>query len=148
METLELLWWHWAILGVFLAIGELFTGTFILLGFGVGAIFTAIIEYIFNLSILYELFYFILFSIVAIYLFLKFLREDSRVDRSGQSDYAIGAVGVVIEPIRANERGKVRFNTPILGNTVWVATAKEDIDVSSKVKIVNVIGQIIEVERI
>jgi len=147
METLELLWWHWAILGVFLAIGELFTGTFILLGFGVGAIFTALLELIFNLSFLYELLSFIFFSVVAIYIFFKFFRGN-RVEKSGQSDYAIGRVGVVIEPIKANERGRVRFNSPILGNTVWIATAKEDIELDSKVKIINVMGQIIEVERI
>jgi len=147
METLELFWWHWAILGVFLAIGELFTGTFILLGFGVGAIFTAVIDLIFNLSITWELLYFIIFSLISIYLFFKFLK-DIKIDKSGQSDYAIGAVGVVIEPIKANERGKVRFNTPILGNTIWIATSKENIDISSKVKIINIMGQIIEVERI
>jgi membrane protein implicated in regulation of membrane protease activity len=147
METLELLWWHWAILGVFLAIGELFTGTFILLGFGIGAIFTGVIDLIFHLSITFELIYFIIFSLISIYLFLKFLK-NIEIDKSGQSDYAIGAVGVVIEPIKANERGRVRFNSPILGNTIWIATAKEDIEVSSKVKIINIIGQIIEVERI
>jgi len=147
METLELFWWHWIILGIFLTIGELFTGTFILLGLGVGAIFTGVIELIFNISLTFELLYFILFSIVAIYLFFKFLRDD-KLDRSGQSDYAIGAVGVVVEPIKANERGRVKFNTPILGNSVWIATAKEDIELSSRVKVTNIIGQIIEVERI
>jgi len=147
METLDILWWHWIVFGIFLSLAELFSGAFILLGFGVGAIFVGLLDFIFRLSFISDLLFFIIFSLVAIYLFLKFFKSD-RVDRSGQSDYAIGAVGVVVEPIKANGRGKVKFNTPILGNSVWIATAKEDIDVSSKVKIVNIMGQIIEVERI
>jgi len=46
------------------------------------------------------------------------------------------------------ECGKVKFDKPVLGSTIWQATAKEDIATKSRVKIVQIKGQLIEVETI
>jgi len=143
-----LLWWHWIIFGLLLLIFEIFTGTFIMLGLGIGAAIVGVADLIFILSLNKELFIWSIFSIIMIIILFKYFKDNSPKDKSGQSDYAIGVKGVVEEPIDANGRGKVKFNTPILGNTIWHATAKEDIPILSKVKIVNVKGQLIEVEKV
>ena len=143
-----LLWWHWIIFGLLLLIFEIFTGTFIMLGLGIGAAIVGVADLIFILSLNKELFIWSIFSIIMITILFKYFKDNSPKDKSGQSDYAIGVKGVVEEPIDANGRGKVKFNTPILGNTIWYATAKEDIPILSRVKIVKVKGQLIEVEKI
>jgi membrane protein implicated in regulation of membrane protease activity len=143
----EMLWWHWVTIGLALLIAEIFTGTFILLGIGIGAIGVGILDIILNLSFALELVLLILISVGVIYLLFKYFKSDE-VDSSGQSDYAIGVKGVVQEAISAHGRGKVKFNRPILGNTVWLATAEEDISISTEVKIVVVKGQLIEVEKV
>jgi len=142
------LWWHWIIFGLILLILEIFTSTFIMLGLGIGAVIVGVADLIFILSLNKELFLWSIFSIIIIIILFKYFKDKSPEDKSGQSDYAIGVKGIVEEPIDANGRGKVKFNTPILGNTIWHATAKEDIPILSRVKIVKVKGQLIEVEKI
>ena len=142
------LWWHWIIFGLILLILEIFTSTFIMLGLGIGAVIVGVADLIFILSLNKELFIWSIFSIIIIIILFKYFKDKSPEDKSGQSDYAIGVKGIVEEPIDANGRGKVKFNTPILGNTIWHATAKEDIPILSRVKIVKVKGQLIEVEKI
>jgi membrane protein implicated in regulation of membrane protease activity len=77
----------------------------------------------------------------------KYLRDKS-VENSGQSNYSLKTKGTIEEPISAYGRGKVRFDRPVLGNTIWHATAKQNISLTSRVKIVEVKGQLIEVEEI
>ena len=143
----ELLWWHWIIFGFLLLIIEIFTGTFIMLGLGLGAIIVGGIDIILVLSLNSKLLLWIIFSLIIIAILFKFFRQQ-KGDKSGQSDYAIGVRGVVEEPIEAYGRGKVKFNQPILGNTIWHATAKEDIPILADVKVVNIKGNLIEVEKI
>ncbi len=145
--TNELFWWHWIIFGLILLIAEIFTGTFIMLGLAIGAIIVGIMDIILLLSLNIELLLWSIISVIVIIILFKFLKKDKN-DSSGQSNYALGIKGIVEEPIDANGRGKVKFNTPILGNTIWHATAKEDIPLLANVKIVNVKGQLIEVEKI
>jgi membrane protein implicated in regulation of membrane protease activity len=145
--TNELLWWHWIIFGLILLIAEIFTGTFIMLGLGIGAILVGIIDVLLPISLNIELSIWSVASVIAIIMLFKYYKAH-KIDSSGQSNYAIGVRGVVEEPIDANGRGKVKFNTPILGNTIWYATAKEDIPLLAQVQIVNVKGQLIEVEKI
>jgi len=143
-----LLWWHWIILGLLLLILEIFTGTFIMLGLGIGAVIVGIIDFIFIISLNQKLLIWSIFSIIIIVILFKYFKDKNSQEKSGQSDYAIGVKGIVEEPIDANGRGKVKFNTPILGNTIWYVTAKEDIPILSKVKVVKIKGQLIEVEKI
>jgi len=95
-----------------------------------------------------ELFIWSIASIILITILFRYFKDKSKKDKSGQSDYAIGIKGIVEEPIDANGRGKVKFNTPILGNTIWYVTSKEDISILTQVKIVDVKGQLIEVEKV
>ncbi|NOZ90177.1 MAG: NfeD family protein [Epsilonproteobacteria bacterium] len=143
-----LLWWHWIAFGLLLLIIEIFTGTFIMLGLGIAAAIVGVSDFILILSLNKELLLWVIVSIVTITILFKYFKDNTPKDKSGQSDYAIGTKGIVEEPIEANGRGKVKFNTPILGNTIWYATAKEDIPILTPVKVVDIKGQLIEVEKI
>ena len=143
----NILWWHWIIFGLTMLIIEIFTGTFIMLGLGISGIIVGIIDLIFILSLNKELLLWIMSSIIITILLIKFFKS-SKIDKSGQSNYAIGIKGLVEEPIKAYSRGKVRFNSPILGSRVWNATADEDLDIETIVKIIEVQGQLIKVQKI
>jgi membrane protein implicated in regulation of membrane protease activity len=80
-------------------------------------------------------------------LWFKYLK-DTNVEYSGQSNYSLTTEGVVEESIKANDRGKVKFDTPVLGNTIWHATSREDILAGSRIKIVEIKGQLIVVEAL
>ncbi|MBD3793352.1 MAG: NfeD family protein [Campylobacterales bacterium] len=143
----NLLWWHWIIFGILLITVEIFIGTFFMLGLGLAAILVGTVDGLLSISLEMELTLWMILSLIAIFIWFKYLRDKTE-EKSGQSDYAIASEGIVEESIAANGRGKVKFDIPVLGNTKWHATAKADIPTGSRVKIVQIKGQLIEVEVI
>jgi len=69
------------------------------------------------------------------------------VIQSGQSNYRLDTSGTVVEDISPHNRGKVTFDTPVLGNSTWHAIAKAEIHKGNRVKIVQINGQLIEVKQ-
>ena len=141
------LWWHWIVFGIILLILEMSTGTFFMLGLGVAAIIVGIIDTFIDTSFTMELSIWIILSILAIAAWFKWFREPP-ITESGQSNYRLDTLGIVMEDIQPHSRGKVTFDTPVLGNSSWHATAKVDIDKNTRVKIVQINGQLIEVEPV
>lgn len=140
-----ILWWHWIVFGIVLLILEMSIGTFFMLGLGVAAIIVGIIDALIGTSFTVELSIWMLLSVLAIAAWFKWLREKPITD-SGQSNYRLDTLGTVIEDIQPHSRGKVRFDTPVLGNSSWHATSKRDIEKETRVQIVQINGQLIEVE--
>ena len=143
----DLLWWHWIVFGIILLIMEMFTGTFILLGLGIAGIIVGIIDVIYPLSLTVELTLWIIFSLFSIILWFKYMKDNS-VETSGQSNYSLDTLGTIKKNIQMNERGTVYFDTPVLGNSLWTATAKENLTPNTRVKIIEIKGQLIEVAKL
>jgi inner membrane protein len=145
--TTQLFWWHWIIIGILLIISEMFTGTFIMLGLGLATILVGVVDNIYPISFEMQLTLWITLSILSIALWFKYLKDTS-VESSGQSNYSLETRGTIEEAIESNGRGMVKFDTPVLGNTHWPATSKTYIPANSRVKIVAIKGQLIEVKEI
>lgn len=143
----SMLWWHWIILGIILLIIEMNLGTFFILGLGVAAILVGVIDMLLGTSFNTELFIWIILSLLSIAAWFKWIREPHQTD-SGQSNYRLDTQGNVLEEIEPHSRGKVKFDSPVLGNTTWHATAKVKIAEDTRVKIVQINGQLIEVEPV
>lgn len=141
------LWWHWIVFGIALLILDMSLGTFFILGLGVAAIIVGTIDTFAETSFTAELSIWMILSILTITAWFKWFRENPVTD-SGQSNYRLDTLGTVIEDIQPHSRGKVTFDTPVLGNTSWHATSKTDIDKNTRVKIVQINGQLIEVKPI
>lgn len=141
----SMLWWHWIILGIVLLIIEMNIGTFFVLGLGVAAVLVGVMDLLFATTFNTELLMWIILSLVSIAIWFKWFREPPQTD-SGQSNYRLDTLGMVLEGIEPHSRGKVKFDAPVLGNTTWHATAKVNIPEGTRVKIVQVNGQLIEVE--
>ena len=139
------LWWHWIVLGITLLILEMSLGTFFILGLGVAAIAVGIIDVFIQTTFTTELSIWMVLSVLAITAWFKWFRQNP-ITESGQSNYRLDTLGTVIEDIQPHSRGKVTFDTPVLGNTSWHATSKIDIDKNTRVRIVQINGQLIEVE--
>jgi len=140
-----ILWWHWIVLGITLLIVDMSMGTFFILGLGVAAIIVGLIDTFLDTSFTVELTIWMILSILAIAAWFKWFREEPVTD-SGQSNYRLDTLGVVMEDIQPHSRGKVKFDTPVLGNTHWHAISTGDIDKGTRVQIVQINGQLIEVE--
>ncbi len=147
MFELGVLWWHWIVFGLLLLVLEMMSGTFMLLFLGVAAILVGVVDVIFDVSFNVELALWIFFSILSIGAWIKWFKEKT-ITQSGQSNYRLDTLGTVMQTIAPLERGEVIFDTPVLGSTKWQATAKQEILKGARVKIVQINGQIIEVEEI
>ena len=141
------LWWHWIVFGIVLLIIEMNTGTFFILGLGVAAIIVGVLDTLLGTSFTAELGIWMVLSVLAIAAWFKWFREPPVTD-SGQSNYRLDTLGTVLEEIHPHARGKVTFDSPVLGNTSWHATSKVDLDKNTRVKIVEINGQLIEVEPV
>ncbi len=139
------LWWHWIVLGIALLIWDMTLGTFFILGLGIAAIIVGLLDMFIDTSFTAELTIWMILSILVIAVWFKWFREQP-VTESGQSNYRLDTLGVVMEDIQPHSRGKVTFDTPVLGNTSWHAISKVDLDKGTRVKIVQINGQLIEVE--
>ncbi len=140
----NLLWWHWIAFGLILLTLEMFSGTFLMLGLGTSAIIVGVIEVLFPMTLEMQLTIWLILSVLAIALWFKYMR-DNRVEQTGQSNYTLETKGTVTKTIEPNSRGEVKFDLPVLGNTTWIATSKEELPINTRVKIIEVKGQLIEV---
>ena len=141
-----ILWWHWIVIGLVLLILEMNTGTFVILGLGIAAILVGILDISLHLSFTSEVVTWTILSVLSLLAWKKWVKVE-HVSNSGQSNYSLDTLGTVIEPIAPHSRGKVTFDTPILGNTSWTATSTQNIQTGARVKIVEIHGQLIEVEN-
>ena len=141
-----IVWWHWIVLGFILLIFEMNTGTFVMLSLGVAAIIVGVLDISMNISFTSEILIWIVLSIATLWAWKRWVKIE-HVSDSGQSNYNLDTLGTVTVRIEPNNRGKVTFDTPILGNTSWTATSTQSIDKNTRIKIVEIHGQLIEVEK-
>jgi membrane protein implicated in regulation of membrane protease activity len=146
--TQTITWWYWIILGILLIILEMGTGTFIVLGFGIAAVLVGFLDLLFTPNFVIQITVWILLSVVIITLLFKYFKSQPSVSSTGQSDHGLDTLGTVTETIEKHGRGKVRFDSPVLGNTLWHATSREHLDAGQRVSIEEVNGQLIKVVAI
>ena len=141
-------WWHWIVIGIIFFIAEIMTFTLIFIGFGITSILVGIIDLLFNIDINIELFIWAILSIISIFIWYKFFKIKT-VSNSGQSDSMIDMKAIVIRDINPLERGKVKFNIPLLGEREWEAVSKTEESIKSGiiVDVVKIKGQILLVEK-
>lgn len=139
-------WWHWAIAGVVLLIVEVLTMTFLFAGFALAAFAVAILMLLFAMPFWMQM---LIWSILAVLVFVRWRRYEAHQSSSdvGQADMGLRVKGTVVEPIEAGCKGIVRFDTPVLGNSEWIATADKPIEAGERVRIVDVAGQLIKVSK-
>jgi len=142
-----IVWWHWLILGFILLILEMSTGTFVMLGLAVASIIVGVLDYFVPMSFQNQILIWILLSLMALWAWRKWVKIP-QVSNTGQSDHTLDTLGTVTEEIHPHQRGKVIFDTPVLGNTSWHATSKEEIPKGARIKIVEINGQLIAVSKI
>jgi membrane protein implicated in regulation of membrane protease activity len=143
--TQYITWWHWIVLGILFIILEMATGTFIVLGFGIAAVLVGLLDLILDMNFLMQVILWIIFSVGIITVSFKYFKAQPTVSNTGQSNHGFDTLGTVTKAIAPHKRGTVRFDTPVLGNTSWSATADQTLEVDTRVTIKEVQGQLISV---
>jgi len=143
----SVLWWYWIVVGLILLILEMNTGTFVILGLGVAAVVVGLLDYAIPMTFMNQILIWIVLSLFSLWAWKRWVKIED-VSDSGQSNYNLDTLGTVIEAIEPHNRGKVTFDTPVLGNTSWTATSTQSIAKDARVKIVDIHGQLIEVTQL
>lgn len=135
------------IFGLVLIVTEIAMPLFVVIWFGLAALVVGLIDLLFATSFMTEIALWTIISVVLLLVWFKFFKEKG-ISKSGQSDFTLKTKGVVIEKIPHGERGKVRFEAPVLGSSEWNATSEENLEVTTTIRIVEVNGQLIKVEKV
>ena len=134
----------WLIIAVVCGLIEAGTIALVSVWFVIGAVVSFFMALIFPEGILLQIFVFILFSILS----LVFIRPVAKkyVDKytkGGNINSKVNKTGVVIQEIKKGEKGRVK-----IGDVEWLAISNEDISRGTKVRITNVDGNTLFVEKV
>ena len=143
----QTLWWHWVVFGLLLIITEIIMPLFVVIWFGLSAILVGFIDLAFKTSFMSELSIWMALSLLLLFVWFTFLKDKS-ITESGQSDFKLDTKGVVIVKIPHGERGKVRFEAPVLGSSEWHASSDAPLEEGTVVKIEDINGQLIKVAKL
>lgn len=140
--------WHWAVLGLVLLIAEIFLPTFFVLWFGVGALITAIVFWLFGIGIYAQVILWLLVSSAFALLWFKYLNPKRHKTSAGLGGASVvGQTGLVIFAYDGVHDGRVRFVVPVLGSSEWAFKSDAPIEVGARIVISDVLGNTLFCQR-
>jgi membrane protein implicated in regulation of membrane protease activity len=143
-------WWYWVVGGVLLILLELAIPAFFVLWFGLGALLVGLLMLVAgDLSLTTQLLVWGISSVAMVALWFRVFRRDRHKTLIGTADGTVlGEVGLLVGAVEPFQRGKVRFQRPILGADEWVCVAETAIAAGERVRVVSVEGSFLKVAKV
>jgi len=142
--------WHWLVLGMLMMLAEIAVPSFTIFWFGLGAIVVAgLLWMVPELGLTGQLLVWAISSISFTVLWFKLIRP-LMVDRTkaGIALEAVrGEVGHIIRAPVDDQRGVVRFTTPLLGDDEWSFICDQPVGIGDRVMVKDVSGNTLIVTR-
>ncbi len=138
-------YWHWLVLGMLLALAELFIGTFFIIWAGMAALILGGILYFAPvLELRGQLLVWGGLTLVCTFAWFKWIRPLSpdRTRAGLSKEMFLGEVGLVLQEARDGNRGEMRFPAPIHGTDTWKFLPKDEVHLpkGSRVRVVDIAG--------
>ena len=142
-------WWHWVLGGLGLVLLELALPSFFVIWFGLSALLVGLSVLVLpTLSLTAQIALWIITSVVLVVLwFSVFKRSQHKTLIGTAAGEVIGEVGLLVSAVAPFQRGKVRFQRPLLGSEEWVCMAESAITAGERVRVVSVEGSFIKVAK-
>ena len=142
-------WWHWVLGGLGLVLLELALPSFFVIWFGLGALLVGLSVLARpTLALTAQIALWIITSVVMVVLwFSVFKRSQHKTLIGTAAGEVIGEVGLLVSAVAPFQRGKVRFQRPLLGAEEWVCMAETAITAGERVRVVSVEGSFIKVAK-
>ncbi len=142
-------WWHWIVGGIALVIAELVIPSFFIVWFGLGALLVGLLMLGIDLSPTAQLGVWSIASLAMVVLWFRVFKQSFIKTRAGTADGdVIGEIGLLVNAVAPFERGKVRFQRPVLGSEEWVCLADTAIAAGDRVRVVAVEGSFLKVGKV
>lgn len=145
--TLE--WWHWEIAGLALVLLELAVPAFFVIWFGFGAMLVGLVLLLApGLALSAQIGVWVLASVAMTVLWFRvFKRSQHKTLVGTAAGEVIGEIGLLVSAVAPFERGKVRFQRPVLGAEEWACVAESPIAAGERVRVVSVEGSYVKVAK-
>lgn len=146
---MQLEWWAWIVGGIGLILAELAIPSFFVIWFGLGALLVGLLALLVpGLSLTAQLAIWTGASLAMVILWFKVFKPGFHKTRIGTAaGEAVGEIGLLVSAVAPFERGKVRFQRPVLGSEEWVCVADTPIAAGERVKVVAVEGSFLTVSK-
>ena len=126
-------WWIWIIAGIVLTVSEFVIPGFVVCFFGVGAIFTGLLLWLFSgIGLTWQIVIFVAASLIFTLVGRRIFhgKRAGDIDDVDQDDFS-GEIAVVTEAVSPNHPGKVEFR-----GSYWTALADAELAVGTTVRII------------
>ncbi|NMG16060.1 NfeD family protein [Aromatoleum bremense] len=142
-------WWQWAVAGIVLILAELAIPSFFVIWFGVAALVMALVVLAAPaLTLTTQLALWTALSLAMVALWFRVFKPGFHKTRIGTSaGEVIGEVGLLVGAVAPFQRGRVRFQRPVLGAEEWVCLAESEIPAGERVRVVAVEGSFLKVVK-
>ena len=118
---IQLLYWHWLVIGMLLVVAEIFIPSFTVLWFGLGALVVGLVEMVAPMSMTTQILVWTVSSVLFAVGWFKVIKPKmAAANQNKQSrQSAIGESGLVIKLPSESTLGTMRFSTPVLDCDEW-----------------------------
>ncbi len=147
---IQLLYWHWLVIGMLLVVAEIFIPSFTVLWFGLGALLVGVVEIFAPMPMTIQILLWTVSSVFFAAGWFKLIKpkmtaanQDSQAQQS-----AIGESGLVVKLPTQSTLGTMRFSTPILDRDEWQFSCDVPVDLGDRLHIQEISGQTLVVVRL
>jgi membrane protein implicated in regulation of membrane protease activity len=147
-KVMNIEWWTWIVGGIALILAELIIPSFFIVWFGLGALLVGLLALAFDLSLTAQLATWTLASMAMVVLWFRVFKQSFVKTRSGTAEgEVIGEIGLLVSAVAPFERGKVRFQRPVLGSEEWVCLSDATIAAGERVRVIAIEGSFVKVSK-
>jgi membrane protein implicated in regulation of membrane protease activity len=138
-------WQIWITLAVALAVLEIFTATFFILWFAIGAAVIGVLALVApGFTLATQVVGWVTVSSLIALVWMRFFRKRNPESR-WSVDEVLGEVGLLTVAVAPFQKGRVRFQKPILGAEEWACVADQAISAGTRVRLLKVEGATVRV---
>ncbi len=147
---IDMLYWHWLVLGVLLIIGEIFIPSFTILWFGLGALVVGVAALFVDMPFSIQVLLWTIASVGFTVLWFRVIKPkmDDRNNAGLARESAIGESGLVIKLPAGQTNGKLRFSTPVLGEDEWAFSCDAEVQLGDRLHIKEICGDVLVVAKL
>lgn len=143
-------WWQWVVGGIALVFLELAIPAFFVLWFGLGALLVGgMLWFLPGMTLTAQLSLWSVASVAMVILWFRIFRPGGSKSRIGSAGgEVLGEIGLLVGAVAPFERGRVRFQRPVLGAEEWACLAEAAIPAGERVRVVGIEGSFLKVAKI
>lgn len=147
---IQLLYWHWLVLGLLLVVGEIFIPSFTILWFGLGALVVGLVQLLMPMSLTVQVLLWTMSSVAFTLIWFKIIKVKMAQGNSDEHshDEAIGASGLVIKLPTQSTQGRMRFSTPVMDSDEWEFSCDTGVELGDRLYIKEISGEFLVVTKL